>query len=242
MKAKYRPKPFTSNPKYKEAFDRQKFPEEAYISNDRKMYGHKFFEEEKDEPIEWDEDLYNEFQESLFKFIDYSDKEIEPTEEELNEERKRFSYYRKGHKIGRLRVDNKVRTDTLLTAPMVFYILLTPHSSERLGKVFNIHPDYVKKIKAGDIEYWRWEYELVRRITNSIRNRSINKSYLREKTAVYILWSRPDLYKEDKKLIYVCSSESAAKKVRKEMAKSRRITTPELAALYYPIEKTYMYR
>jgi hypothetical protein len=242
VKAKYRPKPFTSNPKYKEAFDRQKFKEEAYIGNDRKMYGHEFFEEGEDEPIEWDEALYNEFQESLFKFIDYSDEEEGPTKEEIDEERRRFSYYRKGHKVGRLRVDNKVNTDTLLTAPMIFYILLTPHSSKRLGKVFNVHPDYIKKIKAGDIEYWKWEYELVKRITNKLRNRSINRSYLRERTAVYILWKRPNLYDEDKELIYVCSSESAAKKVRKEMAKSKKVANPELAALYYPIEKTYLYR
>lgn len=239
MKAEYRPKPFTANPKSKEVFDRQKTPE-AYISNDIKMYKDEFIKSEYDEPVEWDEDIFKDYEESLFRFIDYAEKEIIPSKEELDAERRRFSYFRKGHKAGRLRIDNLVRVDTLLTAPMIFYIMLTPHSSKILGEAFNVSPNYIKKLKAGIIEYWRWEYDLVRRITNTLRQRSINKSYTREGTSVYLLWHRPNLYEEGKSLVYVCSSESSAKKARRELAK--RIKNEDLISLYYPIEKTYFYR
>lgn len=184
-------------------------------------------------PKEFNEEYFNSLQSTLITFLDYAERDEELSEEEIKKERELFRWYKNGLKAGHLRGG----TNNKLTSPDVFYILTTTITSETLAKKFGVEKHTIKNIRRGIQPGWEWEYLLVRKIMNLVRNRRLNlpRSTRRH---VYIL------YKVDRKtftreVMAITLGKNSIHRIRKEMIQARefeRFTKSGNLDIYYPIE------
>jgi hypothetical protein len=120
-----------------------------------------------DTPEGTQEELANSFEVAsayLYRLLDYAEQEDQVTKEELDEERRIFSFCKAGPRAAYFRLDPKSK----LVSADVLYMLTSTLPAKYIAEKFNMCERKVRAIRSGDTEEWYWEYLLIRRLKTII--------------------------------------------------------------------------
>jgi hypothetical protein len=102
--------------------------------------------------------------EYMYHLLDYADKKVPISDEELERERRIFSFCKLGPRAGYLRLD----PNSKLVSADVLYMLTSTLPAKYIAAKFGMCERKVRAIRRGETEEWYWEYLLIRRLKTII--------------------------------------------------------------------------
>jgi hypothetical protein len=187
------------------------------------------------------QEAFDKYSEYLYKILDYAEDES-LTKEQLEEAKRHLYFVKHGPRAKYLLGNRRGK----LTSADVFYILVTTTSSPKLAEVFGVTRKEICAIRRGDSSAWRWEYDLVRKLSRDIRfslkrfdpyNRSVvSKSGKYSKRVAYRCWK---VTPESKEELFLITSMAKAKRLRKDLIPVKEYALLEKRGaldVLYPIE------
>jgi hypothetical protein len=102
--------------------------------------------------------------EYMYHLLDYADKKVPISNEELERERRIFSFCKIGPRAGYFRLD----PNSKLVSADVLYMLTSTLPAKYIAAKFGMCERKVRAIRRGETEEWYWEYLLIRRLKTII--------------------------------------------------------------------------
>ena len=190
----------------------------------------------KSEPIGTQEELEEAFEISssyLYKMIDYSERKEVITKEELDKERRIFTFCNQGPRSGYFRLNPRGR----FTSADVLYILTTNHPAEELSRQYGVSGRKIRDIRRGDSPSWKWEYDFVKRLRVNTRNK-LRAFNVTRNPIIYTL-SHIDIYNV-KVILYHIISKRKALELREQILTKKeynRLIKEGTLDILYPIDQ-----
>jgi len=179
---------------------------------------------------------FEKVSEYTYKIISFLDKE-DVSPEDVEEARRVFMFSRQGPRAAYHAFGERNK----LTSAEVIYALITENPSERVGKILGVSGRLIRQIRAGELPWWRWEYDFVRVLSGKLRKKIHRMSNAHQKHVCYEL-SRLTEHGTLTR-VAICTSNKKARDIRQSIIKEKdykRLEDNKELDIYYPIEEIPM--
>lgn len=196
---------------------------------ERKHWYHK-------EPTGTKEELQEAFEVSesyLYKLLSYADSPNPIPQDELDRERRIFTFCKQGPRAGHFALSKNGK----LVSADVLYMLTSSLPSEIIGKQFGVDGRKVREIRTGQNEEWFWEYALVRRLKAIIKNQLIRHDASCKFRRIYSLSKQ--ITPERKEILYYVTAKRKAVALRRDILAKKefdKMTKDKTIDILYPID------
>jgi hypothetical protein len=138
-----------------------------------------------DTPIGTKEEMTEAFDiasEYMYKLLDYAEKDDDISKEDIDRERRIFSFCKVGPRAGYFRLDPMSK----LVSADVLYMLTSTLPASHIAAKFGMCERKVRAIRRGEVQEWYWEYLLIRRLRTIISTK-LRRSNKNGQSRIYSL-------------------------------------------------------
>lgn len=173
----------------------------------------------------------------LYKILSFSERDGDVSKEEVDKERRIFSFLNQGPRAGYLRMNPRGK----LTSCDVLHILTSTSPSGIIARNYDLDDRKVRRLRAGELPEWKWEYDLIKRIKAIVRGKLLSDHRPHSQKICYIIYKVHS--EERKELMYITSSKRKAVQLREDMLNKgeyKDLVKKGILDIIYPIEKESM--